>query len=111
MKSVILFIVLIIFPAQLFAHGYPTAEEFQMFPESIIAQPIATVGGAVVAVPFAIVGSVVGLIASPFYGPTNDTSENIMAGAVFIGLCGYMVGQQIGWPFYAIEKGIWWVTK
>lgn len=104
----ILILILLLIPSVSFAHGYPTAEEFQMFPESYIAQPIATLGGAIVAVPFALLGAVVGLIASPFYGPTEDIGENVTAGLVFGGLAGYMVGQQIGWPFYGVEKAISW---
>ena len=106
---VIGFLCLFIFRLSAFAHGYPTAEEFQMFSGSVLAQPVATIGGVAVAIPFAIIGTVGGLIISPFTG--NDVKENCMAGSIFIGMCGYMVGQQIGWPVYGIEKGIGWCFK
>lgn len=115
MKSVILFIVLIIFPVQLFAHGYPTIEEFQMFPGTFTQAVIANPAGGIVAVPFAIVGgtvgAAVGLISLPFHKSGSAIGESTTAGVVFIGMCGYMVGQQIGWPFYGLERGIGWCLE
>ena len=111
MRATAIILFLMLLPASAFAHGHPTIEEFQMFPGTFTQAIIANPAGGIVAVPFAVVGAVGGLIASPFYGPTGDIGENVMAGVVFIGMCGYMVGQQIGWPFYGIEKGIGWCFK
>jgi hypothetical protein len=107
MKPLFLTIIFLMASSNSFAHGAPTIDEFQMFPESITQSVIANPAGGIVAIPFALVGAVVGLIATPFSG--NDFKENAIAGAMFIGLCGYMVGQQVGWPFYGVEKGMEWI--
>ena len=109
MKPLILMFCLLVVPAVSLAHGYPTIEEFQTFPGTVITQSFANITGGVVAIPFAIVGCVIGAVASPFYG--GDFSENITAGFVFIGMTGYVVGQQIAWPIYGIEKGVEWIAK
>lgn len=101
---IITFCIMLFLSSVSFAHSYPTIEEFQMFPGTFTQAVIANPAGGIVAIPFAAMGAVMGLVATPFSG--NDVGENVMAGGVFIGLCGYMVGQQIGWPFYGIEKGI-----
>lgn len=109
MKKLIMIFTILILSSNAHAHGYPTIEEFQMFPGTFTQAVIANPAGGIVAIPFAAMGAVMGLVATPFSG--NDVGENVMAGGVFIGLCGYMVGQQIGWPFYGIEKGIGWCFK
>jgi len=106
MKKLILILAILLMTSSAFAHGYPTIDEFQMFPGTFTQAVIASPAGGIVAIPFAAVGAVMGLIAAPLSG--TDIRENVMAGVVFIGMCGYMVGQQVGWPFYGIEKGIGW---
>lgn len=103
------FVLLLIIPEICSAHGSPTIKEFQMFPETITQAVVANPAGGIVAIPFAVAGAVVGLIATPFYGA--DIGENVTSGIIFIGMCGYMVGQQIGWPFYGIEKCIGWLCE
>ena len=102
-------IILLVMPSICSAHGYPTIEEFQMFPGTFTQAVISNPVGGIVAIPFAVVGGVVGLIVTPVTG--GDIKVSVFVGCVSVGLCGYMVGQQIGWPFYGIEKGIRWVCK
>ena len=108
MKILFLIFAILILSSSAFAHGSPTIEEFQMFPETITQAVVANPAGGIVAIPFALVGGIFGGISGIFCG---DVSEGATAGVMFIGLCGYMVGQQIGWPFYGVEKGIEWICK
>lgn len=105
MKSTIITIFLIFLSAHVFAHGAPTIKEFQMFPESMVAQPVANVCGVAVAIPGVIIGGTAGLLASPFAG---SVKESCFVGGMVGGMSGYMIGQQIAWPIYWIEKGIKW---
>lgn len=106
MKKSIIILAILLLSSSAFAHGGPTIEEFQMFPGTFTQAVIANPAGGIVAIPFAAMGAVMGLVATPFSG--NDVGENVMAGVVFIGMCGYVMGQQVAWPFYGIEKGIEW---
>ena len=108
MKQIILIAIILLSANSAIAHGYPTFDDLQMFPESTFAQPFASLTGAVVGIPCAIVGAVIGTIAGPF---CNGIKEGFVMGTAIGGISGYMIGQQAGWPVYGIEKGIWWVIQ
>ena len=109
MKKSILTLFLLLLSAHVSAHGYPTIDEFYMFPKSFFAQSVANFSGVVVAIPCVVVGSVVGLVSVPIAG--GDVKEGLTAGAMFGGMCGYMLGQQLAWPIYGLERGIGWWFK
>jgi len=105
MKKLIITLFLLFLSTLVYAHGYPTIEEIQMFPESFISQPVANLTGIAVAIPGSLIGGVFGVIVGPFCG---GIKENGYAGLLFGGMAGYMAGQQIAWPIYGIERVVGW---
>ena len=104
MKAIFYIILFLLFTSPALAHGYPTEGDFQTFPGTITETVIANPAGLIMVVPFSIIGTIIGLVATPFNSP-----ESIAEGGLMGGIAGYIVGQQIGWPFYGVEEFILWL--